>query len=149
MKQKLVQLKLLKLYYLFILILTIILVVPPHLFSPPLFMPLRFPHYLESMTPIVGISWPFSFEIYHWILVALTITVSINVLGVTFSKARSIAKVSSFLGLFLIIAILLFLLFYFMKVSASTAIIYCIYFIFLLIADLLTFFVLTKKTKLI
>lgn len=134
----------LKFLYLLIFIITAILVLPPHLFPTPYLMFLRFPTHLESMGSFLSVSWPVTFEIYHWGLVVLTLIVSLNALGLTFSKARSIAKVSSLLGLFIIAFIFLFFLFPFMKVSISTAIIYCIYFLFLLIVDLLTFFALTR-----
>ena len=146
MKQKFSELKALKLYYLFILILTIILVLPTHIFPIPSFMPLRFPHYLEMMKPFLGISWPATFEIYHYVLYALTIIGSLNVLGIIFyPKLRYAVLFSSLIGIFLIIPIILFLFFIFINVNASTAVIYGLYFIVLLIVDLLTFNAIRQK----
>ncbi|MBI2028494.1 MAG: hypothetical protein HYT07_02680 [Candidatus Levybacteria bacterium] len=139
------NINILRFLYLFILIFTIVLVTPPHVFPPPNFMFLRFPTHLESMGSFLSVSWPITFEIYHLGLVVLTLIISINALGLTFLRIRPIAKISSFLGLFLITAIFLFFLFPFMKVNASTAIIYSIYFLFLLIVDLSTFLALIKK----
>lgn len=140
------QLQLLKLYYLFILILTAILVVPTHIFSPPLFMPFRFPHYLEMMKPFLDISWPLSFEIYHLILLILAIIGAVNVLGIVFyPKWKVLARISSFAGLFLTLSMFLFFLFPFMRTNPPTAIIYGIYSLLLFIVNLLTFITLTKK----
>lgn len=142
------QLGLLKLYYLFILILTFILVVPAHLFPPPYFMPLRFPHYLEMMGPFLGVSWPLSFEIYHYGLYALAIIGSLNILGIFFyPKLKKLPVFSSLIGLFLIIPMVLFFFLIFLNVNAPTAIIYGLYSVVLLIIDVLTFKVLIMRQK--
>ncbi len=129
-----------KLLYLFILILTIILVLPSHIFPIPYFMPFRFPHYLEMMKPFLGVSWPATFEIYHYVLYALAIIGSLNALGILFyPKFKKIVIFSSLIGIFLIIPIILFLFFVFINVNASTAVIYGLYFVVLLTVDILTF----------
>jgi len=103
-------------------------------------MPFRFPHYLEMMEPFLGISWPLSFEIYHYALYALAIIGSLNVLGIIFySKFKQITIVSSLIGLFLISLMVLFFFFIFINVNASTAVIYGLYSVILLIIDALTF----------
>lgn len=129
----------LKILYLLVLVATLLLVGPTHLFSPPSFMPLRFAHYLEMMGPFLGVSWPMSFDVYHWILIILGIIGSLNILGITFPKWRKAARTSSFLGLFFFGAITLFFLFPFMQTNSQTAFIYASYSFFLLIVDLLTF----------
>lgn len=137
-KQK--SLNRIKLLYLFIFALTIILVVPAHLFPQPYFMPLRFPHYLEMMPDFLGISWPMTFEIYHYTLYALIIIGSFNILGILFyPKLRYAALFSSLIGIFLISLMILFFFFPFMKVNSPTSIIYGLYFVVLLIANWLTF----------
>lgn len=133
------SLRKLKLLYPFIFALGAVLIVPTHFFPPPFFMPLRFPHYLEMMGPFLGISWPLTFEIYHYVLYALILIGSLNVLGIIFLKFKNIAVFSSLIGLFLITPITLFFLFPFMKVNPQTSIIYGSYSVLLLIVDLLTF----------
>ena len=144
MKNK--KLERLKFLYLFIFVLGGILVVPTHIFPPPFFMPFRFPHYLEMMKPFLGVSWPLSFEIYHYALYALALVASLNVLGIIFyPKFRKVAIFSSLIGILLILSIVLFFFFPFMKINPSTSIIYGLYFVVLLIADLLTFKTLRQK----
>lgn len=132
--------------YIFIIVLTAILVLPPHLFPQPLFMPFRFPHYLEMMKPFLGISWPMSFEIYHYALYILTIIGSLNVLGIIFyPRLKKITIPSSFAGIFLFSLMILFFFFKFITVNAPTAIIYGLYSVTLLIVDLLTLKVLIRE----
>lgn len=146
MKRK--KLESLKLLYLFIFIVSVILVVPAHLFPSPFFMAFRFPHYLEKMQPFLGISWPLTFEIYHYGLYALATIGSLNVLGVLFyPKLRNAALFSSLIGIFFISLIVLFFFFVFLNVNASTAIIYGLYLVTLLIVDALTFKVLIMRQK--
>lgn len=138
----------LKLLYLFILILTFFLVAPPHLFPPPYFMPLRFPHYLETMGPFFGVSWPMSFEIYHYALYALVVIASLNALGILlYPKLKHAALLSSLFGIFLIPPMILFFFFVFINVNGLTAIIYGQYCVILLIADILTFKALIIKPQ--
>jgi len=133
------NLRRLKLLYLFILILSVILIAPTHLFPQPLFMYARFPYYLEKMGPFLGISWPVTFEIYHWVLISLTIITAFNILGLTFLKWRLAARISSFIGIFFFSSVFLFFI-YFIKVNYPVAFAYGIYFFLLLIIDILTFF---------
>lgn len=138
----------LKFLYLFILILTFFLVAPPHLFPSPYFMPLRFPHYLETMGPFFGVSWPMSFEIYHYTLYALVTIASLNALGILlYPKLRYAALFSSLFGIFLIPPMILFFFFVFININALTAIIYGQYCVILLIVDILTFKTLLRKQK--
>ena len=135
----------LKLLYIFIFALTIILVVPTHIFPPPSFENLRFPHYLEMMKPFLGISWPASFKIYHFILVLLALVGTLNVLGIIYyPKWKKIAYTSSFAGLFLIFFMLMFFLFLFINVNPTLSLIYSFYSLFLLIVDALTFYAFRK-----
>lgn len=141
------QFGLLKLCYLFILILTIILIAPAHVFPPPLFMPLRFPHYLKMMGPFLGVFWPATFEIYHYAILTLATIGSLNVLGITFPKFKNIAIFSSLIGLFLISLMVLFFFFQFTNVNPPTAVIYGFYSMVLLVLDFLTFKALLKEQK--
>jgi len=137
-KQK--SLKQLKFLYLFIFALGGILIAPTHLFPQPSFMAFRFPHYLEMMGAFLGVSWPMTFEIYHYVLYGLAIIGSLNALGIIFySKFKQIALVSSLIGLFLMPLMILFFFFVFINVNPSTAIIYGLYSVVLLIVDWLTF----------
>lgn len=140
--------KQLKILYIFVLALTFILVVPPHLFPQPLFMPLRFPHYLEMMKPFLGVSWPMSFKLYHYALYSLAIIGSLNVLGIIFyPKLNRIAFVSSLSGIFLIFPMILFFFFVFLNINAPTAFIYGLYSVILLVVNLLTFKALTRQKE--
>ena len=142
-KQKLLDR--LKFLYLFVFVLTIILVIPPHLFSPPYLMPFRFPHYLEMMPTFLGISWPMTFEIYHYGLYTLALIGTLNLLGILFyPKLEQIALASSIIGLFLMLLMILFFFFVFISVNPLTAIIYGLYSVVLLIVDWLTFKALIK-----
>ncbi|MEK7517398.1 MAG: hypothetical protein AAB583_02520, partial [Patescibacteria group bacterium] len=81
-----------------------------------------------------------SFEIYHYILVLLSLIAAINVLGIVFyPKCILLAKISSLVGILLALGIFLFFLFPFMKTNPPTAITYGVYSLLLLIASLLTF----------
>lgn len=144
-KQK--HLERLKFLYFFIFIVSVILVVPAHLFPHPFFMALRFPHYLEMMGPFLGVSWPMSFEIYHYGLYALALIGSLNILGIIFLKLRKTALFSSLIGIFLISLMILFFFFMFISVNAPTAVIYGLYSIVLLIVDWLTFKALIIEEK--
>ena len=139
MRQKNKALEQLKIFYLFVFILTAFIIAPAHIFAPPAFMYTRFPHYLELMGPFLGLSWPLSFDIYHYILLALAIIISFNVLGIIFyPKFKKLAIFSSLTGIFLISLIILFFFFKFTSVNASTAVIYGLYSVVLLIVDILT-----------
>src|SRR3989344_4198158 len=108
------KLRQLKTLYLFVFALGTIIIAPTHVFSPPAFMYARFPHYLEMMGPFLGVSWPMSFEIYHYVLYALIIVGSFNILGILFyPKFKNIAIISSLIGSFLIIPMILFFFFIF------------------------------------
>ncbi|MBI4096252.1 MAG: hypothetical protein HY425_00870 [Candidatus Levybacteria bacterium] len=140
MKQKNKKLEQLKFLYLFVFVLGGIIIAPTHLFPQPYFMYARFPHYLEMMKPFMGISWPLSFEIYHYILLLLAIIGSLNALGVIFyPKFNKAVIASSLIGLFLISAIVLFFFLQFISVNALTAVIFGLYSLLLLIVDALTF----------
>lgn len=140
MNKKKIKLRKLIPLYIFIVILTTVLVAPTHIFPQPYFMPLRFPHYLEMMMPFLGISWPITFEIYHYALYTLIIITSLNAVGIIFyPKFKQIALASSIIGLFLIPLVVLFFFFVFIKVNPLTAIIFGLYSVILLIVDFLTF----------
>lgn len=138
----------LRIFYLFILFLSAALVLPPHIFPQPYFMPMRFPHYLEKMEPILGISWPLTFEIYHYVIYAFIVIGSLNVLGIFFyPRFKKTAIASSLIGLFLFSLMILFFSFVFINVNISTAIIYGFYSVVLLTADFLTFKTLITRRK--
>ena len=134
-----------KIFYVFVFVLGAFIILPAHIFPPPTFMYARFPHYLEMMKPFLGISWPLSFEIYHYGLYALAVIGSLNVLGIFFPKFAKLAFFSSLIGLFLISLMILFFFFIFISVNAPTAVIYGLYLVLLLIVDLLTFNAIRRK----
>ncbi len=148
MRQENKRMKHLKLFYLFTFILGGLIVAPTHIFEPPTFMYARFPHYLEKMPLLFGVSWPMTFKIYHYVLYALAVIASLNVLGIIFyPRFKQIALTSSLIGLFLMPLMVLFFFFKFTDVNASTAIVYGFYSVVLLIVNLLTFKALITERK--
>ena len=142
------KLEQLKIFYVFVFILGAIIIAPTHLFPQPFFMPFRFPYYLEKMRPFLGISWPLSFEIYHFVLYALAIIVSLNVLGILlYPRFKNVGIFSSLIGIFIFSLMVLFFFFKFISVNASTAILYGFYSLVLLIANILTFKILLVITE--
>lgn len=147
MKQKNKKLEQLKSFYLFVFILGALIIVPTHIFPQPAFMYARFPHYLEMMGPFMEVSWPMTFEIYHYVIYAFIIIGSLNVLGVVYSKFKHVAIASSLVGLLLMSLIVVFFFFVFINVNAATAFIYGIYSMALLIVNILTFKILLRREK--
>ncbi len=100
------------------------------------------------MRSFLGIGWPATFEIYHYVLYALVIIGSLNVLGILFyPRFKSVGIFSSMMGVFILSLMVLFFFFKFIGINASTAIVYGIYSLFLLIADLLTFKALIRQKE--
>lgn len=136
----------LELLHLLTFVLGALIIVPTHIFPQPYFMHARFPHYLELMGPFFGLTWPFTFEIYHYVLYILVIIISFNALGIVFYPSlKKIAFFSSMIGIFLFSLMILFFFLQFASVNAPTAIIFGLYSVVLLIVDLLTFKALTRK----
>ncbi len=132
------------------MILAVILIAPTHIFSPPLFMPFRFPYHLEMMSPFMGISWPTTFKIYHLGLISITSIGSINILGILFyPKFKTYALASSFIGSFLTLCIILFFFFPFMKINIQISLIYGTFSIVLFTANMLTFLALEEKRRIV
>jgi len=143
-----IELKKLIPLYIFVIILATILIAPTHIFPQPYFMYLRFPHYLEKMPIFLGVSWPMTFAIYHYVFYTLAVIGSFNVLGIIFyPRFKQIVLVSSLIGLFLMPLMVLFFFFVFINVNTLTAIIYGTYSVVLLIVDILTFKALIKEKK--
>jgi hypothetical protein len=139
MKQKYKKLEQLKLFYVLVFALGALIIAPTHIFSEPYFMYARFPHYLEQMEPFFGLSWPTTFEIYHYVLYVLGIIISFNALGVLiYPRLRRIVAITSLIGVFLFLLIALFFFFKFIVVKFSTAIIFGIYSTIFLLVSLLT-----------
>ena len=136
----------LQILYLLVFFLGALIIAPTHIFPPPSFMYARFPHYLELMGPFFGLSWPDTFDVYHYVLYILGITLSLNALGVVFyPKLKNIATFSSAVGFFLFSLLIIFFFFKFITVNASTSIVFGLYSLALLITSFLTFKVLSKK----
>jgi hypothetical protein len=148
MDQKNNKVNKLKYGYLFAFCLTALIIAPTHIFPQPLFMYARFPHYLEMMQPILNISWPATFNLYHYTLYALSIILSINTLSVLFyPRLRQIAIISSSIGAVLLLLIVLFFIFVFTRVNLSVSIVYGLYSMILLVVDLLTLKILLGSKK--
>lgn len=141
------QLEKLKILYLLTFALGALIIIPTHIFPPPTFMYARFPHYLEKMPVFLGVSWPVTFEIYHWTLLIIGTIGVINILGLVFSNMKSIAKISSLIGLFLFPLMILFFFFIFISINVLTAVIYGFYSVALLIMNWLTFKALITRQK--
>jgi hypothetical protein len=130
----------LKLFYVIAFVLGAIIIAPTHIFSPPSFMYARFPTYLKTMGPFLGISWPTSFELYHNVLYVLGIIISLNAIGILiYPKFKIITKISSLISIFLFSLIVLFFFVKFINVNAITAIVFGTYSSTWLILSSLTF----------
>lgn len=140
--------KRLRFLYLFIFVLTVVLVAPPHVLTAPHFMYLRFPTYLEQMPPFLGFPWPLTFKIYHLVAVVLAIIGAINILGIMpYPKFNKLARLSSLAGFILSLLIVLFFLFIFMKVNIQISLIYTFYFLMFSAVNLSTFIALGSEKR--
>lgn len=140
MKQKNKTIEKLKLYYALAFILGALTIAPTHIFPEPYFMYARFPHFLEQMSPIFGIGWPMTFEIYHYCLYVLGPIIALNALGILiYPKFKKLFSIISFFGTILLFLVVIFLFFKFTTVNLSTAIILGTYSIVLLFITYKTF----------
>ena len=145
MKQKQKLFEKIKLYYVLVFALGALIIAPTHIFPQPYFMYARFPHYLETMRPFLGLKWPTTFEIYHYVLYMSGITICVNALGVLFyPKLSKIAIATSVLGIIIFSSMILFFFTVFVSVNLYTAITFGLYSVVLLTLSLFTFKALTK-----
>jgi prepilin signal peptidase PulO-like enzyme (type II secretory pathway) len=129
-----------KVIYILVLALGATIIAPTHIFPQPYFMYARFPHYLEKMGPFLGITWPESFELYHRILYLLSITISLNGIGIlSFPRLKKVTVFSSLAGILIFLLMILFFFFKFINVNAADAVVLGVYSIILLTMEVLIF----------
>lgn len=103
--------KILQAVYVFIFIFVIGLIVVMHTVPAPALALFRVPTNLREVGPSLGFSWPTSLDVYHIFLILFFAIIILNGIGLNrlnISKWRSVCKISSFLGLFLMWSVLLF-----------------------------------------
>lgn len=154
--EKLGIIKILQFIYLGIFILSIALTTLMHLVPAPALAMFRIPTNLREIGPHVGLVWPTSLEIYHIFLLLFFIVLILNGIGLYrlhIAKWRSVCRISSFFGLFLIWSIFIFFMMPLILQSnlqtknLQTSFIYSLFAFAFFIVDLLTFAVVEKKWK--
>ena len=151
--------KILEVAYLIIFIFSIALIVAMHIIPAPALAVFRIPTQLREVVPTLGFTWPTSLEMYHLFLILFFAVIILNGIGLYrlhIKIWRSVCRISSFLGLFLMWSVLLFFIFPlisngdFEAKHIQTSLIYSIFAFVFLIVDLLTFAISqtvpTKKT---
>lgn len=149
--ERLLRLKILlilELIYLGIFIFAIMLIAVMHTVPPPALAVFRIPTNLRESGEIIGLSWPTSLEIYHIFLLLFFILIILNGIGLHrlhIKKWRSICRISSFLGIFLIWSVFLFFIFPFILNGSfnvknlQASLIYSLFAFVFLIVDIFTF----------
>jgi hypothetical protein len=148
--------KILQTLYGFIFIFAIGLIVAMHVVPPPALALFRVPTNLREVGPSLGLSWPTSLEVYHIFLILFFTVIILNGIGLhhlSIPKWRSVCKISSFLGLFLMWSVIMFFLYPLLvtaninTVHLKTSLIYSIFAFVFFIVSLLTFAVAQKEGK--
>lgn len=146
MKRKYRIFERLEIFYLFVIALGALIITPTHIFPQPAFMYARFPYYLKKMGPFLGITWPATFKIYHYMLYLLSIVIILNGIGILFyPKFKKSAILSTAIGIFLFLLTASFFFLKFIYVNIATAITFGFYSVVLLVMELLIFKAFTKR----
>jgi len=147
--------KILQVLYVFIFIFAIGLIYAMHTVPAPALALLRVPTNLREVGPSLGLTWPTSLEIYHIFLILFFTVIILNGIGLhrlKISKWRSICKISSFLGLFLMWSVIMFFMFPLLvtadlgAIHLKTSLIYTFFAFVFFIINLLTFFAAEKPS---
>jgi len=145
--------KILQALYVFIFIFAIGLIYVMHSVPAPALALLRVPTNLREVGPSLGLTWPTSLEVYHVFLMLFFTVIILNGIGLhrlKIAKWRSICKISSFLGLFLMWSVLMFFMFPLLvtadlnAIHLKTSLIYTFFAFVFFIINLLTFFAAEK-----
>lgn len=148
--------KILLAIYIFIFIFTVGLIVATHTMPSPALAVFRMPGYLKGVGPSLGLSWPLSLHIYHVFLLLFFSVILLNGISLRrlhVPKWRSICRVSSFLGLFLMWSVFLFFMLplisnsNFDAINLKTSLIYSLLAFACFNINLLTFVVVQKERK--
>lgn len=145
--------KILQGIYVFIFIFAIGLIYVMHTVPPPALAFLRVPTNLREVGPYLGLTWPTSLEVYHIFLILFFTVIILNGIGLNrlkIAKWRSICKISSFLGLFLMWSVIMFFIFPLLVTAdlstmhLKTSLIYTFFAFFFFIINLFTYFAAEK-----
>lgn len=145
--------KILQGIYVFIFIFAIGLIIALHVIPAPALALFRVPTNLREIGPYLGLTWPTSLEVYHIFLILFFIVIILNGIGLhrlKIARWRSICKISSFLGLFLVWSVLMFFMFPLLvtadisAIHLKTSLIYTFFAFVFFIINLLTFFAAEK-----
>jgi len=140
--------KILQGVYIIIFVLSITMIGVMHTIPAPAFAVFRIPTNLRESGQIIGITWPTSLEVYHVFLLLFFAVIILNGIGLyrlQIQKWRSVCRISSFLGIFLIWLVFLFFIFPFIlngnfnAKNLQTSLIYSLFAFVFLIVDILTF----------
>lgn len=155
-RYKLNMVKVLQGIYLAIFIFAITLTGLMHLIPAPALAMFRIPTNLREIGPHVGLVWPTSLEIYHIFLLLFFTVLTLNGIGLYrlhIAKWRTVCKISSFFGLFLMWSIFMFFMLPLILQNnletnnLQTSLIYSLFAFGFFIVDLLTFAVVEEKGK--
>lgn len=139
--------------YVFIFIFAIGLIYAMHTVPAPALALFRVPTNLREVGPFIGLTWPTSLEVYHIFLILFFTVIILNGIGLNrlkIAKWRSICKISSFLGLFLMWSVLMFFMFPLLvtadlsAIHLKTSLIYTFFAFLFFIINLLTYFAAEK-----
>lgn len=127
-----------------------------HVVPAPALALFRVPTNLREVGPFIGLSWPTSLDVYHIFLMLFFTVIILNGIGLyrlNIDKWRSVCKISSFLGLFLMWSVIMFFLFPLLVTAdinalhLKTSLVYSLFAFVFFIVSLLTFTVAQKEGK--
>jgi len=145
--------KILQGIYVFIFIFAIGLIIALHVVPAPALALFRVPTNLREVGPSLGLTWPTSLEVYHIFLILFFTIIILNGIGLhrlKIAKWRSICKISSFLGLFLMWSVIMFFTFPLLinadlsTIHLKTSLIYTFFAFTFFIINLFTYFAAEK-----
>ena len=145
--------KILQALYVFIFIFAIGLIITLHVVPAPALALFRVPTNLREVGPFLGLSWPTSLEVYHVFLILFFTVIILNGIGLhrlKIPKWRSICKISSFLGLFLMWSVIMFFTFPLLinadlsAIHLKTSLIYTFFAFTFFVINLFTYFAAEK-----
>jgi len=145
--------KILQGIYILVFIFAIGLITTTHIVPAPALALFRVPTNLREVGPSLGLTWPTSLEVYHVFLILFFTVIILNGIGLhrlKIAKWRSVCKISSFLGLFLMWSVIMFFMFPLLvtadlnAIHLKTSLIYTFFAFVFFIINLLTFFAAEK-----
>jgi len=140
--------KILQGVYIIIFVLSITMIGVMHTIPAPAFAVFRIPTQLREVGPVLGLTWSTTLEVYHAFLLLFFAVIILNGIGLYrlhIDRWRSVCRISSFLGIFLIWSVFLFFIFpltlngSFNTKNLQTFLVYSLLAFVFLVTDILTF----------